>query len=309
MAIACCAGAWAQSDLPDAPTPVVADAASAPLASTEAATVTRAAPIAMPPEGDGGAEGQQTFPPFARQNRRLRMRGLGTGYLPEPTPCIVNFCSEQPPSRSCCQPNTDEFADYLRLNAIHVYSPEELGRLAVRGVVDPFNLLTIVGTSAISVATDPHTRYGPGMMGFAKYSGVALTQDMTNAFVETFLIPSIDHQDPLFRRMPNASLPRRVAHCLYQPFWTDSVSGKGMVNYATIVGDIVDEGVGASYVPYQRVGWGPAVDRVSVNLATTPVGNFVTEFVPDLARHINLNVVFVQRIINRVAIEETNGSP
>jgi hypothetical protein len=57
------------------------------------------------------------------------------------------------------------------------------------------------------------------------------------------------------------------------------------------------------------VGWGPSADRIAVNLATTPIGNFVTEFVPDLASHINLNVVFVQRIINRVAVEESGSAP
>jgi len=33
----------------------------------------------------------------------------------------------------------------------------------------------------------------------------------------------------------------------------------------------------------------------------------VTEFLPDVARHVNFNVVFIQRIINRVAIEDTIG--
>ncbi len=41
--------------------------------------------------------------------------------------------------------------------------------------------------------------------------------------------------------------------------------------------------------------------------ASAPVGNYVTEFFPDVARRINLKVVFLQRIVNRVAIE--NGGP
>jgi hypothetical protein len=220
----------------------------------------------------------------------------------------MSACSVGGPRRSCCEANGGLFSDYLRQNAIHIFTPGELGRMAVRGVVDPFNLLTIVGTSAVSVATDAHSRYGPGVLGVAKLSGTSLTEDMTNAFVETFLIPSIDHQDPRFRRMPNASMKRRILHCIYQTVWTDSDTGKGMFNYSTVLGDVIDEGVDASYVPFQRTGWGPGASRVAVNLVTTPLGNFVTEFVPDLARHVNFNVVFVQRIINRVAIEES-GTP
>jgi hypothetical protein len=42
-------------------------------------------------------------------------------------------------------------------------------------------------------------------------------------------------------------------------------------------------------------------------LATDPIGNAITEFVPDLARHVNVQVVLVQRVINRIAIIE--GGP
>lgn len=318
IVIACCAGARAQSDLPDAPAPVVTAVASTADDLAHAAPVGPAGPVvdtavtpavtALP--GDAAdPEGQQTFPPFAPRNRPLRLRGLQSGYLPEPTECVTQFCSQAPPRRSCCVQSIDTFAEYLRQNAVHTYTPTDLARMAVHGVIDPFNLLTIVGTSAISVAADSHSPYGPGGYGFAKLSGVALTQDMTNAFVETFLIPSIDHQDPLFHRMPNASLTRRIAHCIYQPVWTDSMSGRGMVNYATLAGDVVDEAVWSSYVPYQRKGWGPGADRVAVNIATTPIGNVVTEFLPDVARHVNFSVVFVQRVINRVAAEEAAGGP
>jgi hypothetical protein len=290
----------AQSDLPDAPAPnpaliAAVDAGGSAIPDADPALPTPAA-------------AQQTFPPVPSRHERINMPGLQPNYLPQPQECITEFCSLTGPRRSCCVQTSDAFAEYLRQNAIHNYTPRELGRLAVRGVIDPFNLLTIVGTSAYTVATDAHSPYGPGGYGIAKISGVALTQDMTNAFFETFLIPSIDHQDPHFHRMPNSPLAMRVAHCVYQPFWTESDTGKGMMNYATIVGDILDEAVDVSYVPYRKTGWGPGADRVAVNLATTPIGNFVNEFVPDVARHVNFNVVFVQRIVNRVAAEE-GGSP
>jgi hypothetical protein len=285
----------AQSPLPDAPSPQFL------LPDTDTG-------IDAP---DAGAEPppQQTFPPVVPLHRGLYVPGLQSGSLPIPRPCVATFCSQSASLRSCCVPSHDAFGAYLKQYAIHNYTPMELGRMAVRSVIDPFNLLTIGGTSAISVALDPHSPYGPGMRGWAKQSGVSLTQDMTNAFLETFLIPSIDHQDPHYHRMPNASLKRRIVHCIYQPFWTDSDTGRGMFNYATVIGDTVGEAVDMSYVPYRREGWGPSADRIAVNLATTPIGNFVTEFVPDLASHVNFNVVFVQRIIDRVAVEESGGAP
>jgi hypothetical protein len=125
---------------------------------------------------------------------------------------------------------------------------------------------------------------------------------MTGEFFGTFLIPSIAHQDPRFHRMPNASLERRIAHCFYQVVWTQSDTGRPMFNYATIVGTVADEAVSDIYVPDRQAGWEAAAARVSTAWATDPIGNFVTEFVPDLARRFNLRIVFVQRIINRVTV-------
>lgn len=285
----------AQSVLPDAPSPqfVTFDADDVSAATDSA----------------GDPAPQQTFPPAVREHRGLYIPGLQSGSLPLPRPCVAAFCSQSSPLRSCCVATNDTFSAYLKQYAIHIYSPRELGGMAIRSVIDPFNLLTIGGTSAITVASDSHSPYGPGMEGWAKLSGVALTQDMTSAFLETFLIPSIDHQDPHYHRMPNASLKRRITHCIYQPFWTDDDLGRGMFNYSTVVGAIAGEAIDISYVPYQERGWGASADRIAVNLATTPIGNFVTEFIPDLASHVNFNVVFVQRIINRVAIEENGGAP
>lgn len=251
---------------------------------------------------------QRTFPPESPRSTRRPLPGLEPSYLPLPRACLAHSCSQAAAPRVCCETgNDDDFATYLSHNAIHVYTPGELAVLAWRDVADPFNLLTIGGASMIAVASAPHSPYGPGFHGWARLSGVTLTEDMTGEFVGTFLIPSIDHQDPHYHRTPNASLMRRTLHCLYQPFWTVSDTGKSMPNYSTIVGTLVDEAVDVSYVPYQQTGWGPSAERVATSWATAPIGNFVTEFVPDVARHINVNIVFIQRIVNRVAREEGGG--
>jgi hypothetical protein len=257
----------------------------------------------------GEGEGQETFPPLPREGTfpGARIPGLGPNFVPVPTRCVARACIQGAPESSCCEPGHEAFNNYLAQNAITHYTPRQLALLAYRGVADPFNLLTIAGTSAISVASDSHSNYGPGLKGWAKQSGVSLTQDMTGEFVGTFLIPSIDHQDPHFHRMPNAPMRWRILHCAYQIVWTQNDQGKGMVNYSSIVGSVVDEAVDVAYVPYQRVGWGPAAERVATNLATAPIGNYVTEFLPEVASRINLKVVFVQRIINRVALE--SGGP
>lgn len=288
LLFAACAASSAQALLPDAPSPrpdVIAD--SSPAVADPAA--------------------QQPFPPQATRRPRPILHELNPAYVPLPRRCRAQSCSESSTVRECCEQQYGLFAGYLAQNAVHLDTPAQLAKLAVRSVADPFNLLTIAGTSAYSVATDAHSPYGPGIMGWAKVSGVSLTQDITGEFFGTFLIPSIDHEYPHYVRMPNARLARRIAHCLYQPFWTVTDTGTGIVNYSNIVGIMADEAVDTAYVPYQRTGWAPSAERIATAWATAPIGNFITEFVPDVARHVNVNIVFVQRIIDQVAVEEGGG--
>lgn len=50
------------------------------------------------------------------------------------------------------------------------------------------------------------------------------------------------------------------------------------------------------------------VTRYSIGLATAPIDNFVTEFLPSMARRIHVRIVLVQRIINQVATTEGGGA-
>lgn len=247
----------------------------------------------------------QSFPPAAPERPKAAPLNRGAAFPSAQPNCKVKQSKSTVPAPMSCGPTYNPFQKYINGAQPHPMTPREKAILAGRDVIDPFNLLTIGGISAISVAADSHSAYGPGINGWAKLSGVSLTQNMTDEFFGTFLIPSIVHQDPHYHRMPNASYKRRIAHCIYQVVWTEGDDGKGMFNYANVVGGVFEEAIGDAYVPYRDTGWSAATARYGTALATDPIGNFITEFVPDLARHINFHAVFVQRIINRVAVEES----
>lgn len=183
-------------------------------------------------------------------------------------------------------------------------TPKDKAWLAVRNVADPFNNVTILGEAAISVASDSHSVYGPGMAGYGRYVGVSYTQDLIGEFFGTFLIPSIAHQDPHYHRMPNAGIYRRIEHATLQVLWTQGDNGKGMVNYSNVAGFAVDEAISNLYVPGRKTTPGAAASRYATGIATAPIGNYITEFVPDVARHIHVQIVIIQRIINQVARSE-----
>jgi len=202
------------------------------------------------------------------------------------------------------------YARFLDGPQVRSMTPKEKAWLAVRNVADPFNGLTILASSAIAVGSNAHSPYGPGMTGFGRYVGVSYSQDMTGEFIGTFLIPSLVHQDPHYHRMPTASIKRRIAHCLYQVVWTQGDDGKGIVNYADVVGFGIDDEIGNLYVPGRETDAEATAERYGTAMALAPVENFVTEFLPDIARKIHVHVVLIQQIINQVANKEaTNGTP
>ena len=186
-------------------------------------------------------------------------------------------------------------------------TPKGKAWLAARNVADPFNNVTILGEAAIAVGSDSHSPYGPGMSGYGKYVGVSYTQDMIGEFFGTFLIPSIAHQDPHYHRMPKAKIPRRILHATWQVLWTQSDSGAGMLNYANLVGFAIDDGISNLYVPGRETSAEASARRYAIGIATAPIGNYITEFVPDVARHIHVQIVVIQRIINQVARSEGGG--
>jgi hypothetical protein len=187
-------------------------------------------------------------------------------------------------------------------------TPQEKGWLATKNVIDPFNIITILGEAGISVAADSHSAYGPGFMGWQRYVGVSFTEDITGEFFGTFLIPSIVHQDPHYHRMPKASYKKRIFHAIDQIVWTEGDNGKGMLNYGDLIGFGIDDEIGNLYVPGRETNGAATAQRYGIALATAPIGNFITEFLPDVASHIHVQVVIVQRIINQVANKESSGT-
>ncbi len=199
------------------------------------------------------------------------------------------------------------YARFLNGPEVKPLTPSEKADLAAHNLLDPFNLLTIAGEAAISVAANPHSGYGPGVPGWGRYVGVSFTQDLTGEFFGTFLIPSLVHQDPHYHRMPNATIRRRILHCIAQIAWTQGDDGRGMLNYADLGGFAIDDEIGNLYVPGQQTRGTATAERYAIGLATAPIDNFVTEFLPDVARHVHIQVVIIQRVINQVARTENTA--
>jgi hypothetical protein len=208
----------------------------------------------------------------------------------------------------CPAPIIDWYKRFEDGPQVKPLTPKEKAWLATRNLIDPFNLITILGEAGISVAANSHSAYGPGFPGYGRYVGVSFTEDLTGEFFGTFLIPSIVHQDPHYHRMPKASYPKRIFHAIDQVVWTQGDNGKGMLNYANLAGFAIEDEIGNLYVPGRETNASATAQRYSIGLATAPIDNFIIEFLPDVARRIHVQVVVVQRIINHIANSNGSGS-
>jgi len=188
-------------------------------------------------------------------------------------------------------------------------TPFDKGWLAARNVVDPINAIAILGTSAIVIGSNSHSPYGPGMAGFGRNVGVAYAQDMTGEFFGTFAIPSIFHQNPHYRRLPHATFYRRLLNTCTQVLWGYGDNGKGMPNYANIIGFAIDDEIGNLYVPGRDTDLPSSAKRYALTFVLVPTDNLVSEFLPDVAHRVNTHYVFIQRIINAVAGPDTHDMP
>jgi hypothetical protein len=288
-------------DLPEAPQPIQEPPVSNP------------APNSRSTEGVTGlgqkGRNQPGFPPVSPGiPGRMPVPEGGRRVIPGRQPECQPDSSSPAETIMSCQPDINMFARFLNSTAPLPLTPRQKFILAAKNVSDPFNLLTVGWVSAYSVATDSHNADGPGFQGFSKNAGVSLSQDVTGEFFSTFLIPSLAHQDPHYHRMPNLSTRRRILHVLDAVVIAQSDNGVPMFNYATVVGTICTNSLGNVYVPGRKHSFGASTARIATSLATDPIGNVITEFVPDLARHVNFQVVIVQRVINRVAIAEGGAS-
>lgn len=281
-----------EAALPDAPTPTREpdEIASEAYASTSGAA---AAPQQRERQTSPG------FPPISPTTSRLPPAPGEHPSIPSlPAPCQAEVCTSTP-SHMCCARDVNYFQRFVDAG-IHPLTPRQKAYLAFRNSVDPYNFATIGFFSAIAVASDPNSPYGPGFPGFGRNFGVAYTESAVGEFFGTFLIPAIAHQDPHYHRLPNASYGRRILHVITQVAWAQSDYGVGMPNYANLIGTAVEDGLGNLYVPGRNKSWGSGVARYSTGIATDPIGNVITEFLPDVARRVNIHIVLVQQIVNQV---------
>ena len=186
---------------------------------------------------------------------------------------------------------------------------EQKFRLAVHDVKDPFNLLVLTAGSGIFIATNAHNPYGPGLKGWGRIEGYTLVQDAQGEFFGTYAIPSIFHEDPRYHRMGGRNIPMRVVHAALHTYVSQHDDGRLMPNYATLLNYPIGAELANLWVPGTPVNAPATAKRIALGIATDPTGTLIGEFLPDVAKHVHIHIVFVQQLLNQVVTGNPNTPP
>jgi hypothetical protein len=209
--------------------------------------------------------------------------------------------------RPHCSELVYPYQRFLDTNIAIPLNWKQKGYLAVHYTTDPSSLGTIVGISAINIAVDSHTAYGPGWEGFGKLAGVSLLQNATAEFFGTFAVPSLVHQDPRYFRMPHKPIGKRILYSVTRSYVSRSDDGRTIPNYSVLATYPIIAELGNLYVPGIESDGASTAKRILTGYALDPVNNLVNEFLPDVAKRVHVRIIFVQQILNNIAV--TGGGP
>jgi hypothetical protein len=271
------------SEFPDAPSALLSTSAEV---QAESGTPTSA-------EDDGDADGQ---PKDQKKTRLPRCPDKDDGKA------AASSSQGPPPLQGpppCAMEN--QIQPIITLAPSKPLTSKEKGRLAFRDVIDPFNLVTIVGYSGVAIAANSHSAYGPGFAGWGRYTGYGFAQDIQVEFLQTYAIPSLVHQDPRYHRIPQATVKRRIWHAIEHTYVSQHDDGRPMPNYATLLTYPLSAELSDLYVPGIQTDLRSTGRRVAIGIATDPAAALTAEFLPDVAKRIHIHIVFVQEILNRMA--------
>lgn len=108
------------------------------------------------------------------------------------------------------------------------------------------------GSALITAATwhvygDPP--YGPGMAGFGKSYGAALSQREIAAMLQRWAIPTLFHEDPrYFRAPPHEDILQRGVYAVSRVVLTKADDGRDKFNCSYLLGGFASAAIGNAYI-------------------------------------------------------------
>ena len=166
-------------------------------------------------------------------------------------------------------------------------APEKF-HLFLKNTVEPVTLMASAFNAGLAQAENNDPSFGQGMAGYGKRFGAALLDNASQDFFHTFAFPVIFRQDPRYYRKGGGSTNSRLSHALTHVFVARSDSGKRMFNFSEWLGTTASTALANTYHPGNRRGFGPAAERIGINIGTDAGFDVLREFWPEIAHALHL---------------------
>jgi len=163
----------------------------------------------------------------------------------------------------------------------------EKWHLAWKEVIDPFNNFSAVLAAAMSQSDNQTPKYGQGGKAYAERVGAAIGDFGSQNFLAAGLFASVFHQDPrYFRKGPPSRVIPRALYSISRIVVTRQDSGRPAFNASNILGMAAGIGVSNLYYPAASRTGSVMLGRVGTSLTGDALGNLMSEFWPDVEKHL-----------------------
>lgn len=157
--------------------------------------------------------------------------------------------------------------------------------LAIKGTIDPYNLVNSVLTAAFAQDGNQTPKYGEGGVAFTQRFGAAVADGATQSILGGVVFAQMLHQDPRYFRLgPGVGIAHRALYSVSRLMIVRTESGKDTFNSSGMLGIVGGIGLSNVYYPAASIRGRVMAERLSTSFTGVVVGNVMSEFVPDLEK-------------------------
>ena len=157
--------------------------------------------------------------------------------------------------------------------------------LAIKGTIDPYNLLNSVMTAAFAQDGNQTPKYGEGAGAFGARFGAAVADGASQSIMGGVVFAQMLHQDPRYFRLgPGVGIVHRALYSVSRLMVVRTEAGKDTFNSSGMLGIVTGIGMSNLYYPSASIRSRVMAERLSTSFTGVVVGNVMSEFVPDLEK-------------------------
>lgn len=178
--------------------------------------------------------------------------------------------------------------NYRAEQAQETYKPigaREKFKIARSDSFDWPNFILLAGYAAQSQMAAGGFGHSGGMTEFAKFYGRSVGDQIIGSYLTEAIMPSLLHEDPRYFRMGTGSLRRRAAYSATRVFVSRRDNGRWHFNYSEILGNSAVISITSLYYPESQSA-SEGAERLAMALGNDMISNLLTEFWPDIKRHL-----------------------